>query len=105
MEIPCGQKLIQTQRASTGKSFRSNPFLGSNKDKKGYILHSNVLVRFSARNTGKVHSILDGNGVLRILPGTGKSFLDGHLKAHHDLHATLELDQLPMNKSELPQQK
>nr|YP_010745437.1 ribosomal protein subunit L5 [Rhododendron decorum]WEU53232.1 ribosomal protein subunit L5 [Rhododendron decorum] len=24
MEISCGQKLIQTQRASTGKSFRSN---------------------------------------------------------------------------------
>ncbi|KAF3665229.1 60S ribosomal protein L5, mitochondrial [Capsicum annuum] len=37
MEIPCGQKLIQTQRASTGKSFRSNLFLGSNKDKKGYV--------------------------------------------------------------------
>ncbi|GJV28726.1 ribosomal protein L5 [Tanacetum coccineum] len=36
-EIPCGQKLIQTQRDSTGKSFRSNPFLGSNKDKKGYV--------------------------------------------------------------------
>lgn len=35
MEIPCGQKLIQTQRASTGKLFRSNP--GSNKDKKGYV--------------------------------------------------------------------
>nr|QNJ89341.1 ribosomal protein L5 [Daucus pumilus] len=30
MEIPCGQKLIQKIRASTGKSFRSNPFLGSN---------------------------------------------------------------------------
>nr|GEW97502.1 ribosomal protein L5, mitochondrial [Tanacetum cinerariifolium] len=37
MEISCGQKLIQTQRASTGKSFRSNLFLGSNKDKKGYV--------------------------------------------------------------------
>ncbi|XLR44603.1 hypothetical protein HN51_028732 [Arachis hypogaea] len=36
MEIPCGQKLIQTHRGSTGKSFRSNPFLGSNKD-KGYV--------------------------------------------------------------------
>lgn len=31
MEILCGQKLIQKKRASTGKSFRSNPFLGSNK--------------------------------------------------------------------------
>ena len=36
MEISCGQKFIQTQRGSTGKSFRSNPFLGSNKD-KGYV--------------------------------------------------------------------
>ncbi|WMV25428.1 hypothetical protein MTR67_018813 [Solanum verrucosum] len=35
MEISYGQKL--KQRASTGKSFRSNPFLGSNKDKKGYV--------------------------------------------------------------------
>lgn len=33
MEISCGQKFIQTQRGSTGKSFRSN--LGSNK--KGYV--------------------------------------------------------------------
>ncbi|CAK7322454.1 unnamed protein product [Dovyalis caffra] len=33
MEIPCGQKFIQTQRGSTGKSFRSR----SNKDKKGYV--------------------------------------------------------------------
>jgi len=37
MEIPCGQKCLQTQRSSTGRSFRSNPFLGSNKDKKGYV--------------------------------------------------------------------
>lgn len=35
MEILRGQKLIQT-RGSTGKSFRSNPFLESNKD-KGYV--------------------------------------------------------------------
>nr|GEY84486.1 ribosomal protein subunit L5, mitochondrial [Tanacetum cinerariifolium] len=96
MEISCSQKLIQTQRASTGKSFRSNPFLGSNKDKKGYVsdlawqstLRGNGMshflvrisavtsLRFSGRNTGKVHSILDGNGVLRILPGTGRSFRD-----------------------------
>ncbi|KAI5659396.1 hypothetical protein M9H77_28189 [Catharanthus roseus] len=38
LEILRGQKLILTQRVSTGKSFRSN--LGSNKDKKGYILQS-----------------------------------------------------------------
>ncbi|KAF1870672.1 hypothetical protein Lal_00026199 [Lupinus albus] len=36
MEIPRGQKFIQTKRGSTGKSFRSNPFLGSKKD-KGYV--------------------------------------------------------------------
>ncbi|KAL6491678.1 60S ribosomal protein L5 [Orobanche gracilis] len=64
MEIPCGQKLIQTQRSSTGKSFRSNP--GSNKDKKGYVSDlarqstlrghgmSNFLVRIST-----VMSLLD----------------------------------------------
>ncbi|CAL0324946.1 unnamed protein product [Lupinus luteus] len=34
MEIPRGQKFIQTKRGSTGKSFRSNPFLGSKKDKE-----------------------------------------------------------------------
>nr|AUD39303.1 ribosomal protein subunit L5 [Faramea multiflora] len=66
MEISCGQKLIQTQRASTGKSFRSNPFLGSNKEKKGYVSDlarqstlrghgmSNFLVRIST-----VMSLLD----------------------------------------------
>ncbi|KAF5771858.1 putative ribosomal protein L5 [Helianthus annuus] len=37
MEIPCGQKLIQTQRASTGKPFRSNPSLGSNKKKDMFV--------------------------------------------------------------------
>ncbi|KAG5610777.1 hypothetical protein H5410_022058 [Solanum commersonii] len=62
IEISCGQKL--KQRASTRKSFRSNPFLGSNKDKKGYNIHSNVSVRFSARNKVKVNSILDGNRIL-----------------------------------------
>lgn len=66
MEILCGQKLIQTQRASTGKSFRSNPFLRSNKEKKGYVSDlarqstlrghgmSNFLVRIST-----VMSLLD----------------------------------------------
>lgn len=65
MEISCGQKLIQTHRGSTGKSFRSNPFLGSNKD-KGYVNDlarqstlrghgmSNFLVRIST-----VMSLLD----------------------------------------------
>nr|AXT16574.1 ribosomal protein L5 [Cynanchum wilfordii]QBK32754.1 ribosomal protein L5 [Cynanchum auriculatum]QLH56884.1 ribosomal protein L5 [Cynanchum wilfordii]QLH56935.1 ribosomal protein L5 [Cynanchum auriculatum] len=66
MEIPRGQKVIQTQRVSAGKSFRSNPFLGSNKDKKGYVSDlarqstlrghsmSNFLVRIST-----VMSLLD----------------------------------------------
>lgn len=65
MEISCGQKFIQTQRGSTGKSFRSNPFLGANKD-KGYVSDlarqstlrghgmSNFLVRIST-----VMSLLD----------------------------------------------
>ncbi|KAM0058811.1 putative ribosomal protein L5 [Helianthus debilis subsp. tardiflorus] len=53
MEIPCGQKLIQTQRASTGKSFRSNPFLGSNKEKKGYVSD------LARQSTLRVMSLLD----------------------------------------------
>ena len=65
MEIPRGQKFIQTQRGSTGKSFRSNRFLGSFKD-KGYVSDlarqstlrghgmSNFLVRIST-----VMSLLD----------------------------------------------
>nr|AHA47121.1 ribosomal protein L5 [Amborella trichopoda]AHC94303.1 ribosomal protein L5 [Amborella trichopoda] len=36
MEILCGQRFVQTQRGSTGKSFRSNQFLGSEKD-TGYV--------------------------------------------------------------------
>ncbi|VAI70057.1 60S ribosomal protein L5, mitochondrial-like [Triticum aestivum] len=39
MEILCGQRFIQTQRGPyfhAGKSFRSNPFLGSEKD-TGYV--------------------------------------------------------------------
>ena len=65
MEIPRGQKLIQTQRASTGKSFRSNPFLGSNKD-KGYAsdlarqstLRGHGMSNFSVR-ISTVMSLLD----------------------------------------------
>lgn len=71
MEISCGQKFIQTQRASTGRSFRSNPLLGSNKD-KGYVNDparqstlrghgmSNYLVRIST-----VMSLLDYLGEIR----------------------------------------
>lgn len=66
MEIPCGQKFIQTQRGSTGKSFRSNPFLGSNKDKKGYVndlarqstLRGHGMSNFSVR-ISTVMSLLD----------------------------------------------
>ena len=65
MEIPCGQKLIQTQRGSTGKSFRSNQFLGSNKD-KGYVsdlarqstLRGHGMSNFSVR-ISTVMSLLD----------------------------------------------
>nr|YP_010127592.1 ribosomal protein L5 [Bougainvillea spectabilis]QPP04916.1 ribosomal protein L5 [Bougainvillea spectabilis]ULO25713.1 ribosomal protein L5 [Bougainvillea glabra] len=65
MEIPCSQKLIQTHRGSTGKSFRSNPFLGSNKD-KGYIndlarqstLRGHGMSNFSVR-ISTVMSLLD----------------------------------------------
>ncbi|KAL4179721.1 hypothetical protein AMTRI_Chr13g121480 [Amborella trichopoda] len=36
MEIPHGKRFVQAQRGSTGMSFRSNQFLGSEKD-TGYI--------------------------------------------------------------------
>ncbi|KAH7510988.1 hypothetical protein FEM48_ZijujUnG0059600 [Ziziphus jujuba var. spinosa] len=65
MEIPRGQKFIQTQRGSTGKSFRSNPFLGSSKD-KGYVsdlarqstLRGHGMSNFSVR-ISTVMSLLD----------------------------------------------
>lgn len=56
MEIPCGQNLIQTQRASTGKSFRSNPFLGSNKEKKGYV--SDLARQSTLRGHGMSHFLI-----------------------------------------------
>nr|BDI13083.1 ribosomal protein L5 [Begonia coptidifolia] len=67
MEIPCGQKFIQTpisRRGSTGKSFRSNP-PGSNKD-KGYVfdlarqstLRGHGMSHFSVR-ISTVMSLLD----------------------------------------------
>lgn len=66
MEIPCGQKFIQTKKGSTGKSFRSNSFLGSNKDKKGYVsdlarqstLRGHGMSNFSVR-ISTVMSLLD----------------------------------------------
>nr|QWQ55714.1 ribosomal protein L5 [Erythropalum scandens]UTT74615.1 ribosomal protein L5 [Erythropalum scandens] len=66
MEIPRGQKFIHTQRGSTGKSFRSNPFLESNKD-KGYdvsdlarqsTLRGHGMYNFSVR-ISTVMSLLD----------------------------------------------
>ncbi|KAE9584325.1 putative ribosomal protein L5 (mitochondrion) [Lupinus albus] len=65
MEIPRGQKFIQTKRGSTGKSFRSNPFLGSKKD-KGYVsdlarqstLRGHGMSNFSVR-ISTVMSLLD----------------------------------------------
>ena len=73
MEIPCGQKL--KQRASTGKSFRSNPFLGSNKDKKGYVsdlarqstLRGHGMSNFSVR-ISTVMSLLDSPVEIRENP-------------------------------------
>ncbi|GJS94056.1 ribosomal protein L5 [Tanacetum coccineum] len=65
MEIPCGQKLIQTQRASTGKSFRSNPFLGSNKDKKGYV--SDLARQSTLRGHGMSHFLVRISAVMSLL--------------------------------------
>nr|GEV71381.1 ribosomal protein L5, mitochondrial [Tanacetum cinerariifolium] len=65
MEIPCGHKLIQTQRASTGKSFRSNPFLGSNKDKKGYV--SDLARQSTLRGHGMSHFLVRISAVMSLL--------------------------------------
>ena len=70
MEIPCGQKFIQTQRASTGRSFRSNPLLGSNK--KEYVndlarqstLRGHGMSNYSVR-ISTVMSLLDYLGEIR----------------------------------------
>lgn len=56
MEMECGQKFIQTQRGSTGKSFRPNPFLGSNKDKKGYV--SDLARQSTLRGHGMSHFLV-----------------------------------------------
>ncbi|KAK6925288.1 Cytochrome b/b6, N-terminal [Dillenia turbinata] len=63
MEISCGQKFIQTQRGSTGKSFRSNLFFRSDK---GYVsdparqstLRGHGMSNFSVR-ISTVMSLLD----------------------------------------------
>ncbi|KAL4183166.1 hypothetical protein AMTRI_Chr11g96790 [Amborella trichopoda] len=48
MEIPHSLRFIQTQRGSTGNSFRSNQFLGPEKD-IGYVRHGlfNFFVKIS----------------------------------------------------------
>ncbi|XP_073280820.1 large ribosomal subunit protein uL5m [Primulina huaijiensis] len=63
MEISCGQKLIQTQRCSTGKSFRSNP--GSNKDKKGYV--SNLARQNTLRGRGLYNFLVRISTVMSLL--------------------------------------
>jgi len=55
MEISCGQRFIQTQRGSTGKSFRSNPFLGSDKD-TGYV--SDLARQSTLRGHGMSHFLV-----------------------------------------------
>jgi len=66
MEILRGQKLIQT-RGSTGKSFRSNPFLESNKD-KGYVSD------LARESTLRGHEI--SNFSFKIIIGIVMSFLN-----------------------------
>nr|WDS46513.1 ribosomal protein L5 [Aristolochia fimbriata] len=75
MEIPRGQRFIQTQRGSIGKSFRSNQFLGSDKDKKGYVsdlarqstLRGHGMSNFSVR-ISTVMSLLDSPVEIRENP-------------------------------------
>nr|UXD79029.1 ribosomal protein L5 [Schisandra repanda]UXD79051.1 ribosomal protein L5 [Schisandra repanda] len=74
MEIPRGQRFVQTQRGSTGFSFRSNPFLGSDKD-TGYVsdlarqstLRGHGMSHFSVRIT-TVMSLLDSPVEIRENP-------------------------------------
>ncbi|CAI9302165.1 unnamed protein product [Lactuca saligna] len=65
MEILCGQKLIQTQRASTGKELRSNPFLGKNQDKKGYV--SDLARQSTLRGHGMSHFLVRISVVMSLL--------------------------------------
>ncbi|KAL4183169.1 hypothetical protein AMTRI_Chr11g96810 [Amborella trichopoda] len=64
MEIPHGLRFIQTQRGSTGKSFRSNQILGSEKD-IGYVRHG--MFNFSVR-ISTVMSLLDSPVKIRENP-------------------------------------
>nr|UJH19988.1 ribosomal protein L5 [Bupleurum chinense] len=62
MEIPRGQKLIQKKRASTGKSFRSNPFLGSNKGSVSDLARQSTL-----RGQGMSHFLFRISTVMSLL--------------------------------------
>nr|UHJ18939.1 ribosomal protein L5 [Aragoa cleefii] len=61
MEIPCGQKFIQTERSSTGMSFRS----GSNKDKKGYV--SDLARQSTLRGHGMSNFLIRISTVMSLL--------------------------------------
>nr|WEI34499.1 ribosomal protein L5 [Saururus chinensis] len=73
MEIPRGQRFIQTQRGSTRKSFRSNQW--SEKEKKGYVsdlarqstLRGHGMYNFSVR-ISTVMSLLDSPVEIRENP-------------------------------------
>jgi len=65
MEISCGQKLIHKQKASTGKLFRSNPFLGSNKEKKGYV--SDLVRQSTLRGHSMSHFFVRISTVMSLL--------------------------------------
>ncbi|KAL2923887.1 60S ribosomal protein L5 mitochondrial [Bienertia sinuspersici] len=66
----------------------------------GQNLDSNVSLRFSGGNTGKLHSILDGNGVLRILPGTRRSFRD--LRTFRGFNVTIVISANTHDETLLP---
>nr|WFQ81744.1 ribosomal protein L5 [Coptis omeiensis]WGU50287.1 ribosomal protein L5 [Coptis deltoidea]WGU50305.1 ribosomal protein L5 [Coptis deltoidea] len=62
MEIPRGQRFIQTQRER--KSFRSNPFLGSDKD-TGYV--SDLARQSTLRGPGMYHFSVRISTVMSLL--------------------------------------
>lgn len=67
MEIPCGQRFIQPQRGPSfkaGKSFRSNPFLGSEKD-TGYV--SDFARQSTLRGHGMSHFLVRISTVMSLL--------------------------------------
>nr|YP_010921728.1 ribosomal protein L5 [Pinellia ternata]WIM35502.1 ribosomal protein L5 [Pinellia ternata] len=67
MEIPCGQRFIQPKRGPSfkaGKSFRSNPFLGSEKD-TGYV--SDFARQSTLRGHGMSHFLVRISTVMSLL--------------------------------------